>query len=264
MKVDDFKDEESFYSAYKLEKNPEISWDVLRSIGKSYESRSQDLIDIKNQYLSEISRFKHVHSIRARVKDTGSLLAKIVRKKKTDVNADNLWSQITDLIGVRILYVFKNDYFHVHEQIMHRYGACLKEPIAIKLKTGDDKDIYSELLNVPDVKIEDNEVYRSIHYTVEDNRAGWHPVVEIQTRSIFEEAWSEINHKLVYKKDSYEHEELKRLSRDLSTLVGVCDSIGSLMKVLHGIKLRASEEKTEKSEEAQNLYAALLKMMTER
>ena len=53
-----------------------------------------------------------------------------------------------------------------------------------------------------------NKDYRSIHYVIRndtyDPSSGvrlFQVKVEIQTRSIFEEGWSEINHSLIYKKN---------------------------------------------------------------
>lgn len=57
--------------------------------------------------------------------------------------------------------------------------------------------------------------------------------IEIQTRSIFEEGWSEINHKLLYKKEYFDIAEealLKKTSSVLSSLAGDCDTLGDLMK----------------------------------
>ena len=58
--------------------------------------------------------------------------------------------------------------------------------------------------------------------------------LEIQTRTIFEEGWSEINHKLVYKNQSVDdYFVLLQASKILSTLVGNCDTLGTLMKNIY-------------------------------
>lgn len=82
--------------------------------------------------------------------------------------------------------------------------------------------------------------YRSIHYTVRHTDADKIMVpIEIQTRSIFEEGWSEINHNLLYKKSHISVAEeivLKQASSILSSLAGDCDTLGDLMKTIaeHG------------------------------
>lgn len=56
--------------------------------------------------------------------------------------------------------------------------------------------------------------------------------VEIQTRSIFEEGWSEINHKLLYKKKLPKEieKEMLNISDILATMAGTCDRLGELLK----------------------------------
>lgn len=48
----------------------------------------------------------------------------------------------------------------------------------------------------------------------------------------FEEGWSEISHKLVYKQE-IGNQGLKKTSDVLSSMVGACDTIGMLMKTLY-------------------------------
>lgn len=51
-------------------------------------------------------------------------------------------------------------------------------------------------------------------------------------RRIFEEGWSEINHKLLYKKNNLSLNEevlLEQASSILSSLAGDCDTLGELM-----------------------------------
>ena len=83
--------------------------------------------------------------------------------------------------------------------------------------------------------MEENGAYRSIHYTLYlGERNTYDTRLEIQTRTIFEEGWSEINHKLVYKNSELsEYLILVEASTILSALVGDCDTLGELMKNIH-------------------------------
>lgn len=119
---------------------------------------------------------------------------------------------------------------------MKAYKNQLVKDIRLKLKTGDDEEMYRLLLNrYSNVNVERNKTYRSIHYTINADTANIlkSPKLEIQTRSIFEEGWSEINHKLVYKKGECITPGLSKTSSALSELVGTCDLIGGLMKELY-------------------------------
>jgi ppGpp synthetase/RelA/SpoT-type nucleotidyltranferase len=95
-----------------------------------------------------------------------------------------------------------------------------------------------------DPMIEHNESYRSIHYTIYiDEKDMRDARLEIQTRTIFEEGWSEINHKLVYKsKDIGDYFLLSEASKILSAIVGDSDNIGELMRSIHSNYLEKQRE----------------------
>lgn len=255
-------DQERFLRQYEVEEllpKCGVSWETLMAIGDDYETKcygdGRECQDYRGEYfriiqdhIAKIASFKDVHSYRFRIKKTGSLLAKIIRKgakRKTDYTVENYFQKITDLLGIRILYIFKEDYWSVHKQIMNEYENQLAQDIHIKLKMGDDRKMYKQLLHeYSNARVEENETYRSIHYTIyaQNENIATCPRVEIQTRTIFEEGWSEINHILVYKKES-EILGLKKTSDVLSSMVGACDAIGMLMKTLYDTGMQSDVDK---------------------
>ena len=127
------------------------------------------------------------------------------------------------------MYVFKSDYLALHNDIIKRYKKNFCEKPQVKLRNGDDKKIYAGLKNV---EFQVDAMYRSIHYTIRAMKDEIIVPIEIQTRSIFEEGWSEINHKLLYKNNMLSIEEemlLKQASSILSSLAGDCDTLAELM-----------------------------------
>lgn len=262
------ENKDKFLCQYEVEKlfpKCGISWEILMKIGDDYENKCYGegreyqeykgiYFQIIQNHIQKIASFENVHSYRFRIKKTGSLLAKIIRKgaeRKVEYTPTNYFQKITDLLGIRILYIFKEDFWSVHQQIMNEYENQLAQDISIKLKKGDDQEMYKQLLKeYSNVRVDENKIYRSIHYTIyaDKNNIDLYPRVEIQTRTIFEEGWSEINHKLVYKKGSG-NSGLKKTSDVLSSMVGACDSIGMLMKTLYdaGIQPNGNEEKTGES-----------------
>lgn len=212
------------------------SWDELVEIGKEYEGKSQSYLKKIEDNISTIAKFQNVHSYRYRLKKTDSLLKKIVVKSvKKDklINKSNYLTEITDLLGIRILYIFKEECFPIHLQIMDAFGSQIAESVRIKLRAGDDENYYSKIIKQSGAIVEKN-IYRSIHYTLYSNKNNTEEAkIEIQTRTIFEEGWSEINHKLVYKNVADKYEVLKNASDVLNGLVGNCDNIGSMMKTMY-------------------------------
>lgn len=262
-------DKEKFLRQYEVEElfpKCGVSWETLMEIGDDYETKCYGdgrkhqkyegiYFQIIQSHIAKIASFENVHSYRFRIKKTGSLLAKIIRKgaeRKTTYTSANYFQKITDLLGIRILYVFKEDYWPVHEQIMNAYENQLAQDISIKLKEGDDKEMYERLLQeYSNVRVDEDKTYRSIHYTIyaQKNDIDAFPRVEIQTRTIFEEGWSEINHKLVYK-TGVGNSGLKKTSDVLSSMVGACDTIGMLMKILYDTGIQSDRSKTKSIETA--------------
>lgn len=235
------ENKELFLQNYHLKDEFEKSgyqWSELMEIAKQFEEdRNKKYPELVQKYISRVATFDAIHSYRYRIKETDSFIKKMIMKanqKGKKVTLDNYLTNITDLLGIRVLYVFKEDYYIVHKQLMEAYQHQLVENVHIKLQKGDDISIYEKILDCDPVP-EYNSTYRSIHYTLcaeENNSRGVR--LEIQTRTIFEEGWSEINHKLVYKnQDVADYFVLLQASKILSTLVGNCDTLGMLMKSIY-------------------------------
>ena len=215
-----------------------VSWKVLKKIKKVYLDNIKFYEKIALSYVEELSKLENVHTVRYRIKDVNHLLEKIIRKTlegEKDIDSDNFAEKITDIIGIRVLYVFKSDWKKLHDDINKQYSKKYAQDPQIKIKNGDSEEEFKAIRNVV---IEKN-MYRSIHYTLRHNmfdESTGNTIctvkLEIQTRSIFEEGWSEINHKLIYKKDIPDEikDKMLNISDILATLAGACDRLGELLK----------------------------------
>ena len=211
-----------------------LDWETLLAIDSDYQQKESTFREIAIKLVGQISSFPNVHSVSYRLKDPEHLIEKIIRKavENADLdvtyNVETYLTEITDIIGIRALYVFKNDYWDLHQRITKEYKKMFSEKPQVKLRVGDDKKIYSKLRNV---EYQQDTDYRSIHYSIRYVLPGEFAPVEIQTRSIFEEGWSEINHRMLYKQPQNEHTLLlKQASSILSSLAGDCDVLAQLMK----------------------------------
>lgn len=211
-----------------------LSWKTLKKIKTEYERNLKDYEEIALRYVEQLSKIESVHSVRYRIKNPYHLLEKIIRKTNEgeQITEKNYTSCIPDIIGIRALYIFKSDWIRLHEDIKQKYGSMFTQKPEIQLKKGDDDNPYKDIRNI---EIKENKDYRSIHYVI--RHEAFDPTngnkklevrVEVQTRSIFEEGWSEINHKLLYKKElaSDVRKHSASLSSILSGLVGECDQLG--------------------------------------
>lgn len=214
-----------------------LLWGDLIEIGDDYDAKRTGFENLARNIESELESIPQVHFIRWRLKDTGGLLEKVIRKsrERDRITVEDYQLRITDLIGVRLLHLFKEEYLPIHEEIIKHYQNRLVQNIELKYCKGDDLGVYKGLERsavASMIKPVENDQYRSIHYTIRaepDNDNS--PRAEIQVRTLFEEGWGEINHRLVYKQDGTPLDRtLMTSSNILSKLVGICDSVGGMME----------------------------------
>jgi len=167
-----------------------------------------------------IARRTYVHSFRSRVKDADHLIDKIVRKGSKYFNqftdfegneydcltVDNYTSILTDMIGVRVLHLFKDNWLEIDNTLSKLYEGKIREKI-FYIRKGDeihgDNDLEALSKKHGFEFIEKESGYRSAHYLIKrdifvDSGDSFTTYAEIQVRTVFEEAWGEINHEIQY------------------------------------------------------------------
>lgn len=171
-----------------------------------------------------------VHSVRYRIKDRGHLLEKIQRKSKEKnkkILPKEVFDEITDVTGVRVLHLHKYQFKAIHDSIMeqteNQYWHLVETPTAY---TWDPElESFYKGLGIPSKFKESH--YTSVHYVVRPNRD--QPFVcEIQVRTLFEEVWGEIDHLLNYPIPSADVacvEQLKVLAKIVGAGTRLAESI---------------------------------------
>ncbi|MEN3980591.1 hypothetical protein [Acinetobacter sp. CWB-B33] len=224
---------------------------VLVEIAEDYEIHKNDLLDEASYVANKLQRCEGVHTVRSRIKDTSHVIEKIIRKwecenvaEKYDTISKNTYkSIISDLIGVRAIYLFKKDWELVHTHILSRWEQ--QEPVVIYYRNGDDLTKYE---NYKDCATEEHDKgYRSIHYIIPATKIDGQQVkCEIQTRTIFEEGWSEIDHKVRYPSFS-DNPYLQEFLDIFNRISGSADEMGSFVNSLRElIKLNVVLEESKK------------------
>lgn len=209
--------------------------EVLKPILEDFNNQRDVLSTLVQRYATEIAAFEGVHSISSRVKSVGSLCEKILRKsdpRRVKIDVDNYKTEIQDLVGIRALYVFPDEFAIVYNQIYKKYSRIFDGNPVVRYRKGDNLELFKKAL--PDSKVtypENNDDYRSIHYLFHHCVPDEPDIrIELQTRTIFEEGWSEINHRTVYGMEGSEKSEmLNVLSPVLSRVVGTSNDIASLI-----------------------------------
>lgn len=232
-------------------------WTKKTSYSKKCEATAQQLL----MTILTDSELKEIHSARYRTKSIDSLLTKYVRKKALlpekpgndyniekyrPMNKDNYYKIITDLIGIRILIRYQQQWELVHKWIWDNFFKIDKSYIKNWIDDYPSGEAEDFLVEKPKLYLRDakdlpmyqkfgkdifeshvsNEGYSSIHYLL------WYDgkYVEVQVRTIYDEAWGECTHDLVYKcKNKARRAELERLSECLATQTQAAGMISDMM-----------------------------------
>lgn len=252
--------EDAFLRKFKISNTlfqfSEIKWATLLKIHKDYID-SQELLQntlntIAEKFLTTDAKDAGVHSVRSRLKKPDSLIEKIIRKTieskkkgaKLSINAQNYHKYINDLIGIRVLHTFKDDWFGIHNYIL---GQCqyqtIEKPL-VYFRKGDEKNFIDECKRNGCNAIAHPKAYRSIHYIINPHPNKKIGYAEIQVRTVFEDGWSEIDHKLRYISKKGTKHALDNYLLALNRIAGSADEIGSLIKNRQ-IEIRQEEYKNQ-------------------
>lgn len=172
-----------------------------------------------------------VHSVKSRMKDPEHLKDKIQRKLKSGkiIDENNLFTVVNDLIGVRVLYLYQDQFQLIHNELKKKVDETKDWMFveAPKAYTWDPETReYFEKLSIH-TEVRDT-YYTSVHYVIKPNNELSNITCEIQVRTLFEEIWGEIDHTI-----NYPHpteiiackEQLRVLAKLVSTGTRLADSI---------------------------------------
>lgn len=179
---------------------------------KTYENLAESVRYLLSEHIT--ARGIKIHSISDRIKEIGSLIDKIRRKR-----IENPFDQIHDLVGFRVVCLFLIDLEAIREVIEEEFEVFEK----------DDKVNETEL---------DIFGYMSLHLKAKLKSSFESPfgenikkiAFEIQVRTIAQDAWASISHYLDYKKDGAIPRLLKRDFYALSGLFYVADTHFSFIR----------------------------------
>ena len=234
-------DKEQFFKEFSIDKeyfeSTGLIWDELVKIYDNYVALVPQLEKEAEYIVSKLIDVPSVHSVRRRVKKPTHLIEKIIRKgkkyQKRNINVNNYKEIITDLIGVRVLHLFKEDWVEVHKEILKTWDIA--ETPQINVRPGDYSEEFlekaKEVMNC-DIIIRQHG-YRSVHYLIEVPLEETNEKVytEMQVRTVFEEAWSEIDHIIRYPYD-VNNPILNEYLSIFNRIVGSADEMGTFIKNL--------------------------------
>lgn len=229
---------ESFLEQFGMSKNiiedTNYSWEELESIYHDYTALREELDSLALVVVDFIRGLDLVHSVRFRTKDPEHLIEKIIRKNRANNDyhptLKNYRELVTDLIGIRVLHLFKEDWLSIHEFIAEQW--LLMDHVIANIREGDSEAVVNSYMNNECEVSVHPAGYRSVHYLIKIETEFENFIAEVQVRTIFEEAWSEIDHKIRYP-HAMENEILSEYLVIFNRLVGSADEMGSFIKKLN-------------------------------
>lgn len=263
-------DKKEFLKKYNISEKDfeeaDIEWSQLEAIYDSCSSIQEKLRQIGKDFLDEYlydTEKAGIHSYRYRIKNPGHLVEKIIRKRQENmakfakVDHTNYYKYFTDLIGIRVFFLYREDWIHFHKYITSVFENNPEHYVVNRLEDFDEDESHYYMAERPkvykrsgDSRIYDSRlidirtggIYRSLHYIIKYK--GYY--IEIQGRTLFEEGWSEIDHDIVYPYFQ-DDEMLKDFSGILNRMSGIADEMSSYFRRMK--KKRELEEKISEDEE---------------
>jgi len=228
-------DEKSFLYHCEISKDDvkkaKLTWEELAAIYEDHHANSKILSDCAKYIIGQLQSQPIVHSVRFRIKDGKNLIKKIIRKnvdEKRKIDFENYTSIITDLIGLRALHLFKEDWPCIHKFLQEEWDL-LEKPTAY-IREGDREEI-SETFKSHGCEVQKHpRNYRSVHYLISTSPSKRKYIVEIQVRTLFEEGWSEIDHRFNYPKPA--SKTVRFFLEIFNRLAGSADEMGSFINLL--------------------------------
>lgn len=222
---------------------------ICKEIIKENKIRMENLEEIYNDYIKYIESYENqanfianilrsndnVHSVKSRIKMPYRLIEKVIRKTKNrkekygdefSFTVNNYKNEINDLIGIRVIHIFKEQWEEIHDFIINTWKVI---EITANVRDGDNTKIFDDL----GIEVRSRQSgYRSVHYLVEFYPTNQKVIAEIQVRTIFEEGYGEIDHRLRYSNNEIP-ELLKSNLLLFNRIVGSADEMASLINTLN-------------------------------
>lgn len=232
LKKDEFLKMYNIDEKFLIDEN--IDWNELEKIYNDYSMYRKSYETQANLIANILREHKKVHSVKTRVKDENHLIEKIIRKtearrnkygKDFNFTVENYREEITDLVGIRVIHIFKEDWEEIHDFITKMWNV--KEIVA-NIRKGDNTKTFEELGIEVCSRLSG---YRSVHYLIESYPTTEKVITEVQVRTIFEEGYGEIDHQLRYSLNEIP-EILEQNLMLLNRIAGSSDEMASLINLL--------------------------------
>ncbi len=170
-----------------------------------------------------------IHFLKYRIKDPSHLREKLARKaaEGRTIDASNLFDEVTDLAGIRLIHLHTEQVANIHKAIL---GILEEQQLQLAEEpTANCWDVeYERLFKEFGIATRSRDsMYTTVHYVVRANQKA-KVTCEIQVRTLMDEVWGEVSHRVNYPAESANRscqDLLKVLARLTSGCTRLVDSI---------------------------------------
>ena len=175
----------------EIEHLPLPAKESLRELYSSYTPVFTQVLDNVEQKLKGVISLPSNPTYKSRIKSFQSYYKKIIRKKSDQIGSVEL-IPLSDMIGIRVICAFLEDLDVVEKQIQGSF--CVTE---VERKGNDQtvKEFGYESVHIL-IRIPEDCMPSIASPILPDDT-----VVEIQIRTILQDAWAEVEHELIYKSE---------------------------------------------------------------
>lgn len=182
-------------------------WETLMFLYNAALKEINTKIDILNDEFQHIYHYTPIEHIKSRIKTPASIVNKL-KKNGYETSVENMVKYVNDIAGIRIICSFTSDIYLIADMITKQSDlkvVSVKDYITYPKVSGYQS--YHILVTVP------------IHLTqgIVDT------IVEIQIRTIAQDFWASLEHKIYYKFEGNAPDYIRRELQECANIVSNLD-----------------------------------------
>ena len=182
-------------------------WNSLMFLYSSALKEINVKIEILNNEFVHIYNYTPIEHVKSRLKTAESIVKKM-KRHKYEVTISNMTEKLSDIAGIRIICSFTSDIYQIADMISRqRDVTVLYVKDYIKNPKPNGYKSYHMVITIP-VYLSDGPVETK---------------VEVQIRTVAMDFWASLEHKLKYKKDIADGEDIAAQLKNCSDFIEALD-----------------------------------------
>ena len=203
------------------------SWKTIMFLYSSALKEVGTKLEILNDEFQHVHHYTPIEHIKSRIKTPESIVKKL-KKNGYEVNVQNMVKHVRDIAGIRIICSFTSDIYLIADMITKQGDLkiiSLKDYIKHPKDSGYQS--YHMLVSVP--------IYLSGGFV--------DTIVEIQIRTVAQDFWASLEHKIYYKFEGKAPDYISRELQECSKIVAKLDErMLSLNNTIQEFSTRTSKD----------------------